>query len=305
MITFIILTYKRNDLLNKLLNQFIEFSKTFDIELYIYDNNPENVFNIKNIDPHNLKINYIKREYNIGADLNYFYSLNSVSKISNSNYTSIISDDDIPTYEYLKEINILENSGLLYDYFLCNNLILYNFKTNIYTLRNYKNSYYEVLDKHTTITGTSYSNNYLKFIFNHKFTNEENLKLFSYPMTFTFLFSKNYHLINTPCLFHTIENEIFWGTYIHFDKFYYNRLYMYQICFINNLITYNDFYFLSKRLITRNNILYYYKLFKSKNLLINKNLLKFLIPLLYKNFIKYIFSFSKKLVINVKNTISS
>jgi len=305
MITFIILTYKRNDLLSNLINQFKEFDKHFDIELFIFDNNPENNFNINNLLSRNISIKYIKRDFNIGADLNFFYSLKYVSNLSIAKYTTIISDDDLITYDYLKEINNFENSQLTFDYILCRNMIIYNFQKNLFTLRSYKNTYYEILDKHTTITGTTYSNIFLKNVFNFHFTNEENLKLFSYPMTFTFLFSKNYSLINKPCLIHTVENEMFWGSYNHFEKFYYNRLYMYQLCFCNNLISNKDFKFLTKRLITRNSIIYYFKLYKHNNLIIYNKLLSLLIPLIIRNILNVTISFSKKLIINVKNTVSS
>ena len=69
-----------------------------------------------------------------------------------------------------------------------------------------------------------------------------------YPMTFTFLFSKNYIVQNEPCLIHRIENEMDWGDYNHYDKFYLNRLLMYQISFDNKFINHKEYYLLSKRL---------------------------------------------------------
>lgn len=290
-ITIVIPTYKRNKLLVSLLGLFDTLSLNFSIDIYIFDNLPTNNLNIDMYNFTNVKINYVKREKNLGPVLNYFESLKEVSKKVSTKYISIITDDDLITYEYLQNLNALEYEDDQFDFVLFNNLLLLKEENN-FKIRKYKNNYLEILDKHTTITGTTYSKTYLNHFFNLKFIKKSNLDMFMYPMTFTFLFSKNFKIINEPCLIHRIENEMHWGNYIHYEKFYLYRLIMYQISYENKFINYNEFYFLSKRLIVRNNLIYYFKLFYTKNFFLKRKL-----PLLFFLLIK------KRLIINLVNLI--
>jgi len=281
-IVIVILTYKRNKLLLNLIELINSLSLNFSIDLYIYDNFSNNDLDLSTYIFNNLKINYVKREKNLGPVLNYFESLYEVSKKNSSKYISIIPDDDLITYEYLNKLNNLEKSDDLFDYVLFNNLILFNEEKNKFKIRKYNIDYLEILDKHTTITGTTYSTRYLRSFFNLNSIKNINLDNFMYPMTFTFLFSKNYIVQNEPCLIHRIENEMDWGDYNHYDKFYLNRLLMYQISFDNKFINHKEYYLLSKRLIVRNSFEYYLRLYNSKNFTFRKKLPMYFISLIKK-----------------------
>ena len=296
-IVIIILTYKRNYLLVNLIELFNSLSLSYSIDLFIYDNFPNNDLDLSKYIFNNLKINYFKRQKNLGPVLNYFESLYEVSEKVSSKYISIITDDDLITYEYLRTLVELEKSNNLFDYILFNNLILNNQEKNKYKIRNYKIEYLEVLDKHTTITGTTYSTRFLQKFFKFPFIQNIDLDMFMYPMTFTFLFSKNYKVNTYPCLIHRIENEMHWGDYNHYDKFYLKRLLMYQIAFDNKFINQQEFYFLSKRLIVRNSFEYYFRLYNSKNIIIRKKLPFYFFSLvkksLYLKLVKLVKSISK------------
>ena len=136
-IVIVILTYKRNKLLLNLIELINSLSLNFSIDLYIYDNFSNNDLDLSTYIFNNLKINYVKREKNLGPVLNYFESLYEVSKKNSSKYISIIPDDDLITYEYLNKLNNLEKSDDLFDYVLFNNLILFNEEKNKFKIRKY------------------------------------------------------------------------------------------------------------------------------------------------------------------------
>ena len=165
MINIVIPTYRRN---NDLFNLLERFSlSTIPVTLHIYDNEPNNNIStvLTNLENNKLKIIYTQREQNIGPVLNFFFSLKDCSQKVTSKYISIISDDDLCTTEYLKELNKFEHINEIYDFLLFNNLILFNEKTNKYSLRGYTSSYDNIINKHTTITGTTFSILFLKSFF--------------------------------------------------------------------------------------------------------------------------------------------
>jgi hypothetical protein len=300
-VTIVILTYKRNELLVNLIELFNTLSVKFSIDIYIFDNLPTNDLDLSNYSFNNVRINYFKRAKNLGPVLNYFESLHEVSKKITTKYISIITDDDLITYEYLNKLNALENENDEFDYVLFNNLLLFNEKIKKYKIRKYNVEYLEILDKHTTITGTTYSRIYLNNFFSLNFIKNINLDMFMYPMTFTFLFSKNFKIINEPCLIHRTENETHWGNYNHFEKFYLYRLKMYEIAYQENFICYNEYFNLTKRLIVRAPINYYFKLYIYYNLSFKKKLPQFFIELLYNRLIILFINIAKKYLINDKN----
>ena len=159
--------------------------------------------------------------------MNYFESLYEVSKKNSSKYISIIPDDDLITYEYLNKLNNLEKSDDLFDYVLFNNLILFNEEKNKFKIRKYNIDYLEILDKHTTITGTTYSTRYLRSFFNLNSIKNINLDNFMYPMTFTFLFSKNYIVLKTFIMFklttHSTHNTTAAALYHYYESYKYPR----------------------------------------------------------------------------------
>ena len=71
-IVIVILTYKRNKLLLNLIELINSLSLNFSIDLYIYDNFSNNDLDLSTYIFNNLKINYVKREKNLGPVLNYF-----------------------------------------------------------------------------------------------------------------------------------------------------------------------------------------------------------------------------------------
>ena len=263
MINIVIPTYRRN---NDLFNLLERFSlSTIPVTLHIYDNEPNNNIStvLTNLENNKLKIIYTQREQNIGPVLNFFFSLKDCSQKVTSKYISIISDDDLCTTEYLKELNKFEHINEIYDFLLFNNLILFNEKTNKYSLRGYTSSYDNIINKHTTITGTTFSILFLKSFFSKYTTGLQELSQFMYPMTFIFLHSKKYKHIDLPCLIHITDNTIYWYYNDHFNRFFLFRLHMFQICSQNKTIDHNDFLKFSFQLVKRAPISYFFKLFIS------------------------------------------
>ena len=77
MITIVVPTYKRNKNLIELIERLAKYSEflSFEIELYIYDNDSQNDFenNILRYNSKNLSINYKKRDKNYSPVFNYWY----------------------------------------------------------------------------------------------------------------------------------------------------------------------------------------------------------------------------------------
>jgi hypothetical protein len=292
-LNIVILTYKRNKELFRLINSINIDSRNYNIGLYIFDNNPDNNIeeDLKKFNINSLKIFYTKRDKNIGPVLNFFDSLNSTKKLVKSKYISIISDDDYFTTSYLDELWALENRNIDndFDYILFNNLILLNESTEKYSMRSYNSlNYLSLIENHSTITGTTFSIKYLNLFFKNNM-DYGYLNNFMYPMVYMFLFSKKYKVIHTPCIIHVTNNFIHWDYSNNYKRFFYNRLLMFQDAYLFGSLSLDDFLYLSKSLISRNSISYYFKLFFEKDLLVRRHLKKnitYLILLILWNNIK-------------------
>jgi hypothetical protein len=297
-INLVITTYKRNSELINLINLIYVNGANYNVCLYIFDNNPDNNIeeDLIKFNKNSLEIFYTKRKKNLGPVLNFFDSLNLTKDLVKSKFVSIISDDDYFTTSYLDELWALENRDVdnEFDYVLFNNLILFNVSNKKYSIRSYNSSnYLNVIEKHSTISGTTFSTKYLNNFFD-KNTDYVYLNNFMYPMVYMFLFSKKYKVIHTPCIIHVTNNSIHWNYSNNYKMFFYNRLLMFQESYLYGGVSLEEFLSLSKSLISRNSFSYYIKLFFEKNLLIrqylNKNIMNLILLLLWNNIKKNIIS---------------
>jgi hypothetical protein len=259
MITIVVPTYKRNKYLTELIERLAKYSEllTFEIELYIYDNDPQNDFenNILRYNSKNLSINYKKRDINHGPVFNFWYSLKD-SLSTNSKYISIITDDDLVYSDYLIELNKIEISSSK-DFILFNNLILYNELKQKFSISNIKNEYIEILDNHRTIIGSTYSKSFLIDFFKLYEKDFEKVLMKSwYPMTFLTSHTTNVGVVETPCLVHTVDNKIFWDYSHHYQRFYHDRIELYRIASKNNKLSDVNKNIVINKLIKRNGFSY-------------------------------------------------
>lgn len=259
MITIVVPTYKRNRNLIELIERLAKYSEllSFEVELYIYDNDSQNDFenNILHYNSKNLSIYYKKRDKNYGGIFNFWYSLKD-SLSTNSKYISIITDDDLVCSDYLIELNKIEISSNK-DFILFNNLILYNELKQKFSISNIKNEYIEILDNHRTITGSTYSKSFLIDFFKLYEKDFEKVLMKSvYPMTFLTSHTTNVGAVETPCLIHTVDNKIFWDYSNHYQLFYHDRIELFRIASKNNRLSDVNKNIVINAFIRRNGFLY-------------------------------------------------
>ena len=259
MITIVVPTYKRNRNLIELIERLAKYSEllSFEIELYIYDNDSQNDFenNILHYNSKNLSIYYKKRDKNYGGIYNFWYSLKD-SLSTNSKYISIITDDDLPYCDYLIELNKIEISSNK-DFILFNNLIHYNELKQKFSISNIKNEYIEILDNHRTITGSTYSKSFLIDFFKLYEKDFEKVLMKSvYQMTFLTSHTTNVGVVETPCLIHTVDNKIFWDYSNHYQLFYHERIELFRIASKNNRLSDVNKNIVINAFIRRNGFLY-------------------------------------------------
>jgi hypothetical protein len=203
-----VMIYNKLDLFKDLFNSYKRISQHDNVKLYIIDDSSNNeIYNyVKNL---NLdKINYLKNEYNLGHDNNYYNIYNIIIE----NYFWIIPDSfNISDFFIIHFFKTIKNNE--YDLFLLNINNRLNYKK--YTINDFKINNTMNYLWHTTLTGSVIYNK--KVLNNYNITHIPTSK--NFPQVWFFikalaLYKKIKILYNVEIDISNIKNSSYWNNKI-------------------------------------------------------------------------------------------